>query len=142
MDERELEVAINFHGHFGPFLALGLRIGEFALTNLKARKYFGIKVTVRCPPQPPPSCMIDGLQISTGATYGKRNIELIPSDEIVVHFVNTDTGDKLTVRVPQEVKEQMSVWLKELGEQEASKRVLETDGLFEVTGRCTFLTGS
>ncbi|MCS7187407.1 MAG: formylmethanofuran dehydrogenase subunit E family protein [Armatimonadetes bacterium] len=132
MDERELEAAIKFHGHFGPFLALGLRLGEFALTHLKARKHFGIKVTVHCPPQPPPSCLVDGLQVSTGATYGKRNIELIPSEEIVVQFVNTDTGGMLTVRVPKDVREQLSTWLKELGEGEASKRVLETDGLFEV----------
>ncbi len=132
MDERKLESAINFHGHFGPFLALGLRLGEFALTKLKARKYFGIRVTVHCPPQPPPSCMVDGLQVSTGATYGKRNIELVPSEEITVHFVNTDTGEKLTVRVPQQVREQMSTWLQEFGEHEASRRVLEADGLFEV----------
>lgn len=132
MDERELEAAIKFHGHFGPFLALGLRLGEFALTHLKARKHFGIKVKVHCPPQPPPSCLVDGLQVSTGATYGKRNIELIPSEEIVVQFVNTDTGGMLTVRVPKDVREQLSTWLKELGEGEASKRVLETDGLFEV----------
>ena len=132
MDGRDLEAAINFHGHFGPFLALGLRLGEFALKSLKARKYFGIKVTVHCPPQPPPSCMVDGLQISTGATYGKRNIELIPSDEILVQFVNTDTGDKLTLKVPKEVREQMASWLEELGEEEASRRVLEADGLSEV----------
>ncbi|MCS7265626.1 MAG: formylmethanofuran dehydrogenase subunit E family protein [Armatimonadetes bacterium] len=132
MDKRALEAAIEFHGHFGPFLALGLRLGEFALTKLKARKHFGIKVSVHCPPNPPPSCLVDGLQISTGATYGKRNIELVPSDEIVVRFVNTDTGEKLTLQVPQQVREQISTWLKELGEHEASRRALEAEGLFEV----------
>lgn len=115
MDERELEAAKAFHGHLGPYLALGLRLGEFALSVLKAKKHFGIKVTVHCPPQPPPSCMVDGLQISTGATYGKRNIELVPSDEIVVQFVNTDTNEHLTLRVPESVREQMATWLKELG---------------------------
>jgi formylmethanofuran dehydrogenase subunit E len=76
--------------------------------------------------------MVDGLQVSTGATYGKRNIELIPSDEIVVRFVNTDTNEHLTLRVPESAKEQMATWLKELGEEEASRRVLETENLFEV----------
>jgi formylmethanofuran dehydrogenase subunit E len=132
MDGRELEVAKAFHGHLGPFLVLGLRLGKFALSALRARKHFGIKVTVHCPPQPPPSCMVDGLQVSTGATYGKRNIELIPSDEIVVRFVNTDTNEHLTLRVPESAKEQMATWLKELGEEEASRRVLETENLFEV----------
>ena len=132
MDERKLEAAKAFHGHFGPYLALGLRLGEFALSALKARKHFGIKVTVHCPPQPPPSCMVDGLQISTGATYGKRNIELVPSDEIAVQFVNTDTNERLTLRVPEFVREQMATWLKELGDEEAFRRVLEAENLFEV----------
>lgn len=132
MNERELEVAKAFHGHLGPYLALGLKVGNFALSTLRARKYFGIKVTVHCPPQPPPSCMVDGLQISTGATYGKRNIELIPSDEISVQFVNIDTGEQLTVNVLESVREQMANWMKELGEEEAFLRVLEAENLFEV----------
>lgn len=132
MDERELTTAATFHGHLGPYLALGLRLGRFALMTLNARKYFGIHVIVHCPPQPPPSCMVDGLQVATGATYGKRNIEIVPSDHIAVQFLNTDTRQTLTVRVPDEVRQQMTVWLKELGEEEAVQRVLTADGLFEV----------
>ncbi|MGQ9462006.1 MAG: formylmethanofuran dehydrogenase subunit E family protein [Candidatus Fervidibacter sp.] len=132
MDERELEAAKAFHGHLGPYLTLGLRLGNYALKTLRARKHFGIKVIIHCPPQPPPSCMVDGLQISTGATYGKRNIELIPSEEIVVQFINTDTEERLLIRVPERVKENLSSWMRGLGEEEASRRVLEADDLFEV----------
>jgi len=132
MDEQDLKMAAAFHGHLGPYLVLGLRLGHYALTTLRARKYFGIRVIVHCPPQPPPSCMVDGLQLSTGATYGKRNIELVPSDEIVVEFVNTDTKERLTVRVPKEVQAQMAVWLREWGEEEASRKVLTADGLWTI----------
>jgi formylmethanofuran dehydrogenase subunit E len=132
MNERELEIAKAFHGHFGPFLALGLKLGEFALSSLKARKHFGIKVTVHCPPQPPPSCMVDGLQITTGATYGKGNIKLVPSEEIIVQFVNADTGGRLTLRVSQAMRKQIESWLKELGEEEASRHILSSENLFEV----------
>ncbi len=132
MDERTLEMAVAFHGHLGPFLALGLRLGELALATLKARKHFGIHVIVHCPPQPPPSCLVDGLQVSTGATYGKRNIELHPADDIVVRFVNTDTDEQMTVRVPPSARERMAAWLKELGEGEAARRTLTEDGLFEI----------
>ncbi len=132
MDERTLEMAVSFHGHLGPYLALGLRIGQLAIDTLRARKHFGIRVIVHCPPQPPASCLVDGLQVATGATYGKRNIELHPSDGIVVHFFNTDTNEQLTVRVPKEAQQQMVAWLKELGEDEASRRTLTEDGLFEV----------
>ncbi len=132
MDEKTLEMAVTFHGHLGPYLALGLRLGVLALVRLKARKHFGIRVIVHCPPQPPASCLVDGLQVSTGATYGKRNIELHPADDIVVHFVNTDTNDQLTVQVPATARERMAAWLKELGEEEAARRTLTEDGLFEI----------
>jgi len=42
--------------------------------------------------KPPASCFLDGLQISTGATMGKRNLDWVDGKKIVVHVKNTETG--------------------------------------------------
>jgi len=69
-----LAEAVRFHGHLGPYLVLGVLAGEAALRKLKCRRYFGLDVKVRGVDKKPKSCLIDGLQLSTGATYGKGNI--------------------------------------------------------------------
>ena len=67
--------AIRFHGHLGPYLILGILAGESALKKIKCKKFFGLEVKVWGAQQKPQSCLIDGLQLSTGATYGKGNIK-------------------------------------------------------------------
>ncbi|MFA4016722.1 MAG: hypothetical protein RUDDFDWM_001833 [Candidatus Fervidibacterota bacterium] len=124
MNEFDLELARSFHGHVGPFLALGMLIGAHTMKLLNARKHFGVKVIVHCPPKPPASCILDGIQLSTGATYGKRNIELIPSDEIKVEVSNTDSGQCVRVLVRAQAVERMLSWLKELGDEGAAMKVL------------------
>ena len=63
----------EFHGHLGPYAVLGYRMGiaanrEFGDSAFKkiARVFSG-SVT-------PMSCMIDGIQLSSGCTMGKGNI--------------------------------------------------------------------
>jgi formylmethanofuran dehydrogenase subunit E len=122
----------EFHGHLGPFATLGCRAGEHALRELGARRHFGLHIVVRCPPQPPPSCLVDGLQFSTGCTMGKRNIELVPSDDISIEFRNQDTGQELVLRLPAETAAALPRWIQELGEDAASRRVWEAGvALFE-----------
>lgn len=70
----------RFHGHIGPFVVLGARLGEHAVTTHKIPRYFGIDVKVECPAGPPPTCIIDGLQLATGATMGKGNISHVAAD--------------------------------------------------------------
>jgi formylmethanofuran dehydrogenase subunit E len=83
-----LEEAVEFHGHLGPWLVLGILIGELALKKLKVKKYFDLHLKVYGANRKPRSCLIDGLQLSTGATYGKGNIQKIKSNKIKVVFCN------------------------------------------------------
>ncbi|MBM3248098.1 MAG: hypothetical protein FJZ10_01565 [Candidatus Omnitrophica bacterium] len=85
---KKIDEAIKFHGHLGPWLVLGLIFGELGLKKIKARKYFGLKVDARLPYRKPVSCFIDGLQLSSGCTLGKRNIRVINSKNIAVKFTN------------------------------------------------------
>ena len=83
-----LNRAKEFHGHVGPYLILGVLMGEWGLKKLKVKKYFSLKVKVRGVARKPKSCLVDGLQLSTGATYGKGNIQKLNGRNISVVFYN------------------------------------------------------
>jgi len=95
----KLKEAVKFHGHLGPYLVLGLLAGELALKKLKLKKYFGLEVKVGGANKKPKSCLIDGLQLSTGATYGKGNIHKFNGPIIRLDFKNNLSGKGLRVRL-------------------------------------------
>lgn len=94
-----LSRAIRFHGHLGPWLVLGLLMGEYALKKIKAAKYFGLKVEASGLDKKPRSCLIDGLQLSTGCTLGKGNIKILKSTGIFVNFINIKANKKMVMRL-------------------------------------------
>jgi formylmethanofuran dehydrogenase subunit E len=84
-----LNAAAYFHGHNGPFLVLGLKAGDLS-NRLLGREPFGTRVEIHSNPKPPQSCMVDGIQFSTGCTMGKGNISLHPGNGSVrAIFVNS-----------------------------------------------------
>jgi len=88
-----LRLAAQFHGHLGPWATAGLRLGAAALTAAAAPGYFRLRVTCSGPfEQPPRACFLDGLQVATGATWGKRNLHWQPSQEISVRLENLAAG--------------------------------------------------
>lgn len=101
-DPAWMSYAVQLHGHLGPMLMFGARMGMAALREVDAKGYFDVDVICEGPfAKPPASCFLDGLQISTGATLGKRNLQYIESKQIVVHVKNTRTGKTAELR-PQE----------------------------------------
>jgi len=66
--------AIRFHGHNGPFLALGYKLGKYINEKHKPKGIMDFVITVRIKPEKPFTCIIDGLQCSTFATLGKGNM--------------------------------------------------------------------
>lgn len=66
--------ATEFHGHFGPFLTIGVRMGLLAKKTLKSNGFRDLSVIVDTGNNPPLSCVIDGIQVATGCTLGKGNI--------------------------------------------------------------------
>lgn len=95
----DLTILKAFHGHLGPYVVAGLRLGRYALRRLAADPHFGIEAEVECPDAPPPSCVLDGIQFSTGCTLGKRNITHRVAEGVTAHFRNRATGERLTVRL-------------------------------------------
>ncbi|NUQ69539.1 MAG: formylmethanofuran dehydrogenase subunit E [Chthonomonadales bacterium] len=135
--EPDWEWARRFHGHLGPWLALGMRMGEEARKALQTRPHFGLRVHAQCPLQPPTSCLIDGLQWMTGATFGKQNLTAAPSDPIQVRFEAVDGSGAVTIRLREGVAERMTAWFDEMGDEAASYHVYgqPADALFLVERR-------
>jgi len=93
-----LKEAEKFHGHLGPYLVLGILAGEFALKKLKCKKYFGFNIKIYGANKKPKSCLVDGLQLSTGATYGKGNIEKLNGPVIKIEFHSHMDNKKIILR--------------------------------------------
>lgn len=74
--ESMVNQGIKLHGHAGPYLNLGIKMGLLALEILKAKGYFDLSVEAELEYRRPMSCFVDGLQISTGCTMGKGNIRV------------------------------------------------------------------
>ena len=133
LTEEELE---RFHGHLGPFVVLGAKMGEHAVTVHQIPRYFGLTVLVECPDSPPSSCLIDGLQPSTGATMGKRNIKITPAEEVKVTIINDDSGKKVIYKLKASTKALFKRWADEntITITERGQRVfkMEAEALFDI----------
>lgn len=103
-----LKEAVRFHGHLGPYLVLGLLAGALALRRLKARKYFGLDVQVFGANKRPKSCLVDGLQLSTGATYGKGNIKKYSAKDIKVIIRDCKKNKHAVLTIKKEIKKALA----------------------------------
>lgn len=132
-EEQTLKEAKKFHGHLGPYLALGLKAGTLAKKTLSAEhKRLTAQVTLRL--EKPVSCFLDGIQVSSGCTMGKRNITAIEGEGISVSF---QSEDKKTVTI--KVKESMLSWIRTLkvtkeSEEDISQQIMlkKNEDLFEI----------
>ncbi|MBU1124752.1 MAG: formylmethanofuran dehydrogenase subunit E family protein [Candidatus Omnitrophica bacterium] len=103
-----LEEAVKFHGHLGPYLVLGLRAGTLALQRTGSKKYFGIKVKVQGATHKPKSCLIDGLQLATGATYGKGNIRKSNGPLLSIEIKNRLSQKGILLRLTRSLLSELS----------------------------------
>lgn len=122
-----LKDAVKFHGHLGPYLVLGLLAGSLGLKRLGIKKYFGILVKVYGASEKPKSCLIDGLQLSTGATYGKGNIQKFAAKEIRIIIQNQENKRALIISLEEGLKERLAVLKGHSDSERFAKGLLKTD---------------
>ncbi len=69
--------AFDFHGHRCPFMPLGYRMGVMALDRLALAREMDHTLHVICElgEGHPQTCLMDGIQVATGATFGKTLVE-------------------------------------------------------------------
>ena len=95
----ELEQIRYFHGHLGPIVIFGYRMGKIA----RAARTKDAHAFVYCGSSPPMSCLIDGIQMTSGCTLGKNNIEVAGEGELKAVF-KYKNGTTLTIKVRKEVE--------------------------------------
>lgn len=130
-----LKEAERFHGHLGPYLVLGILAGEAALKKLKCKKYFVLDVKAWGVNHKPKSCLIDGLQLSTGATYGKGNIKKSNGPVIKIEFSNRKNNKKITLSLKHNLMQQLNETITHKDSELLAKKLYKMDccDLFNLT---------
>ena len=98
--KRELiDFGRRFHGHLGPFLVIGLRMGGLAREGLgNPDPVHSLECLVELENKRPVSCLIDGIQVSSGCTLGKGNINIKDGKGISATFRGNERSVKITLK--------------------------------------------
>jgi len=110
-----LERAAQFHGHLGPFLTIGVRMGIIGLKRLGNPRANSLMITASLPLQVPFSCIIDGLQVSTNCTIGNQLLSLKDSSTIQVKLERKDNGQAITIALNESVLKKLRAQLPKTG---------------------------
>lgn len=121
----------RFHGHLGPFIVLGYRIGKYALNKLGGNP-FAVQAAVYCSGITPQSCLADGVQLGAGCTLGKGNIQVITSDTIYSEFSSDGTRLRITPKIPRTIPQDTPDYELEIEKYAESLYHLPDDELFSV----------
>ncbi|HUY01035.1 MAG TPA: formylmethanofuran dehydrogenase subunit E family protein [Candidatus Deferrimicrobium sp.] len=94
----------EFHGHLGPYLIVGMKMGELSNTLLgketgAGSTHFVKKAIVKTGTTPPISCIIDGIQFTSGCTLGKGNIEILNEKIPEATFILNDKQLTLKLKI-------------------------------------------
>ena len=104
-----IKKAADFHGHLGPFLVIGVRMGTLTkkILNVNAGKNNKLRITARLPLLTPFSCIIDGIQATTQCTIGNQKLKMENSQtKIIVYFELKNSYKALRIHVnPKIIKE-------------------------------------
>ena len=93
-----IEKAVDFHGHLGPFLVVGVRMGITALQRLETRKGdAALRAVVSVKRSVPFSCAIDGIQVTTRCTIGNGRLRLRNSSREISTTLEISGRRRVTV---------------------------------------------
>jgi len=94
-----LRKAEEFHGHLGPFLTLGVRMGLIGVRELRVKgNEEKLRITAMLKYSVPFSCVIDGIQVATKCTIGNKKLRLKSSSGITAKF-ELQNKEQITVIV-------------------------------------------
>ncbi|UCB59479.1 MAG: formylmethanofuran dehydrogenase subunit E family protein [Thermoplasmatales archaeon] len=113
----------KFHGHIGPYVIIGYKIGIIA-NKLLDSDHFSKKVKVWTKKFPPMSCVIDGIQLSSGCTIGKGSIIVKNGEFLKTEFSNNE-GKKIQISLKMQIKEDIEQNVKKDNMESYSKKILQ-----------------
>ncbi|RJP75799.1 MAG: hypothetical protein C4524_11405 [Candidatus Zixiibacteriota bacterium] len=127
----ELSAAKRFHGHMGPYLVVGMRMGRL-FCQAFGEAPFGFRIHTSVGLQPPFSCIIDGLQVSTPGTIGNSMIR-VEGDFALAAWAQKDDR-RLDVRLREEVRRRIDTETTRENEERIAAELWEApaEDLFDV----------
>jgi len=130
--EKILKKIEEFHGHIGPYVVIGYKMGEISKSKL-GKDPFLKKAIVWTGNKTPLSCIIDGIQISSGCTLGKGNIEVINKKIPRVQFITKD-GRTLDITLKKVIHDEIEIGLNKKNITDYSKSIYKQSNheLFEI----------
>ncbi len=114
----------TFHGHLGPYLVLGYRMGRIALRELDSEGHFDLSVAVHSKLRPPASCLIDGVQLGSGCTLGKRNIEIAETAGPAYAEFMSETGEGIRISLKEDIPRLIGDMIRKSGVEAAGEKLL------------------
>lgn len=125
----ELERLKTFHGHMGPWAAVGYRMGQIARRKFPEKLW----VVVYTGTKPPISCLIDGVQFTSCCTMGKGNIKIRDDNQAMGMFY--DEKSILEIRLKDDWRWRIEAETTEDNEEEMATEVFQAkdEDLFRIT---------
>lgn len=124
----ELLALRRFHGHLGPYVTIGMRMGQIARDKYPNR----IFATLLSGTKRPLSCVADGVQFASCCTIGKSNIVILEEGRAEAMF--TDGRSGIGVKVKDEAMESVGESATSGNEDELSLEIyhMKDDDLFAI----------
>lgn len=137
----QIENAVKLHGHLGPFLVIGVRMGEIVKRHLDVNDKNGCELrgSIKTPCFTPFSCVIDGIQATTSCTVGNQRLKIEKSNgEITARFKLQRLDKPVSISVNRELVRSL---IEEMSKGADSERLaaniacLKEEQLFELQER-------
>jgi formylmethanofuran dehydrogenase subunit E len=102
-----IEFARQLHGHVGPYLIIGLKMGAAAkkALNITDTELTQLRAEVAVPLYPPFSCLLDGIQVSTTCTLGNQRLQFKNSKNIQGTFIIEESGKIAKITLNKKFRE-------------------------------------
>ena len=110
-----LENLKEFHGHLAPYVVIGYKMGLIATKELNG-SHKNLTADVKTGTKPPISCIIDGIQFSSGCTLGKGNINVF--DEKKAEAIFNNGKQKIKIELKEEIQKHIKEKLTKENEEE------------------------
>jgi formylmethanofuran dehydrogenase subunit E len=117
---RELEEASRFHTHLGPYLVVGLRMGQ-AVTKAFGDEPFSYRIRAHTGHTPPYSCSVDGVQLATPCTTGngclevtgdrRMELEATRENEVLRVELKREVYDRIENECSEDDQDEFALWI-------------------------------
>lgn len=95
--------AEKLHGHLGPFLVVGVRMGKTAKQVLSIKGNGKLQAEAKIPLLTPFSCVLDGIQATTNCTIGNQKLRIKNSKKEIAVSFTLDSAKAIKISVKPEI---------------------------------------